>query len=222
MSVVLAIPDLHSPFQHKDALAFLKDLKRIYKPERVVCLGDEVDFHTLSQWPKDPNGFSQTEELERALEFLAELYKIFPRVQSCESNHTMRPYRMSYKNGLAKLFLKEYRQFLKAPDSWEWADRFEIDGVEYFHGEGIGSGVAAYKGAVDSRHCSCVVGHLHSSAGVVYFTSSDRTTRFCLNAGCLIDPAAYAFSYGSASKVKPTLGAGIIIHGEKAIFEPMV
>lgn len=56
MSIVLAIPDIHAPFQHPKTIEFLQYVYNHFKCDRVVCLGDEMDFHAISRWPKDPDG----------------------------------------------------------------------------------------------------------------------------------------------------------------------
>ena len=45
MATVLALPDLHCPFEHRDALAFLKAVRKHYRTDTTVCLGDEADMH---------------------------------------------------------------------------------------------------------------------------------------------------------------------------------
>jgi predicted phosphodiesterase len=42
--VILVISDLHIPYEHRDALAFLRAVKAKYKPTQVICIGDEVDM----------------------------------------------------------------------------------------------------------------------------------------------------------------------------------
>ena len=38
---ILVISDMHVPFHHPDAFDFLRALKKKYKPDRIVCIGDE-------------------------------------------------------------------------------------------------------------------------------------------------------------------------------------
>ena len=47
-SRILLISDMHIPYHHKDTLKFLQYLKDKYQPTRIICLGDEVDGHSLS------------------------------------------------------------------------------------------------------------------------------------------------------------------------------
>ena len=41
-SCILVISDTHIPYHHKDSIDFLKAIKRKYKPDRVIHIGDEV------------------------------------------------------------------------------------------------------------------------------------------------------------------------------------
>ena len=87
-SVVLVIPDMHAPFVHPDALDFLKAVKARFLPSKFVCLGDEVDFHAFSRYPKDPDGLTPGQELSCAREALIPFYLEFPEMLVCISNHT--------------------------------------------------------------------------------------------------------------------------------------
>lgn len=211
MSVVLAIPDLHAPFEHPDTVAFLKKVKKVYKPKIVVCLGDEMDAAAISNYDSDPDGMAAGLELEKTIEHLQPIYKLFPKVMVCTSNHTARPYRQAHQFGLPRAFLKSYSEFLQAPKGWKWADSWEIDDVVYEHGEGFSGASAAIKSA-QGNMASTVIGHIHAFAGIQYNANSKHLI-FGFNAGCLIDKDAYAFAYGKKIKNKPILGCGIIVDG---------
>lgn len=219
MSTVLAIPDLHCPFEHKDALKFLKAVVKKYKPNEIVFLGDEVDMHALGDYDHDPDGMSVGKELDKAIEHLRPFYELFPKVKVCTSNHTARPYRRAFKYGISRRFLKEYAEFLEAPKGWVWADTWEVDDVVYEHGEGYTGASAAAKSA-QGNMSSTVIGHIHSFAGIQYGANTKHLF-FGFNAGCLIDRHAYAFAYGKKLKAKPILGCGIIKDGIPT-FIPMV
>ncbi len=219
MAVVLAIPDIHEPFSHKDYLAFLKAVAGKYRPGRVVCLGDELDHHALGNWEHDPNGYSAGHEFIAGRNALRGLWKLFPRGQSCISNHTSRPVRLATKAGLPSVFLREYRDVLGAPKAWSWVESVEIDGVKYLHGEGFSGPLGALKCALGHMQ-SVVIGHLHSHAGVLW-SGNEKHLIFGFNVGCLLDRHAYAFAYGKHHTAKPILGCGIIRDGIPT-FVPML
>jgi len=60
---VLVISDLQYPFAHKDSLAFLKAVNRKYKCNEVVCIGDEVDMHAISDWGHVPPQNNDTQHI---------------------------------------------------------------------------------------------------------------------------------------------------------------
>lgn len=209
--VVLAIGDIHYPFAHPDHFEFLQAVKESYKPTKIVCMGDEIDAHALSDYDHDPDGYSAGHELEEAITKLKKLYKLFPRVDVCTSNHTARPFRRAMKYGFPKALFKSYSEFLQAPKGWVWEDKFVIDNVIYEHGEGFSGQQGAIKAAIANMQ-STVIGHLHSWAGI-QFHANPRFLIFGFNVGCLIDKDSYAFGYGRVMKNKPIIGVGIIDKG---------
>lgn len=209
--VVLAISDLQIPFEHRDSLEFLRWVKGKYKPTKVVNIGDEVDMHALSDYDHNPDGYSAGHELEKSIETLQDYYKLFPNTLVCTSNHTARPFRRAQKFGIPKAYLRDYKEFLKAPKGWSWADNHEIDGVRYEHGEGQSGPLGALKAALTNMQPT-VIGHLHSHAGIMYSANAKHLI-YGFNVGCLIDTSAYAFEYGKRLSQKPIIGVGIIDKG---------
>jgi hypothetical protein len=219
MSRVLVIPDLHAPFQHPLALPFLIDVYNFYKCDRVVCLGDEVDWHSLSRFTRDPNGLSAKWELVKAREFLKELWTAFPVMQICTSNHTARPLRAGMEAGIPEEIMMGYKQALQAPDGVSWHDEIVIDGVHYFHGEPF-TGRNAIINATTKRMQKVAFGHVHSNAGIQYFNTMNGLI-WGMNCGWLGNEKEYAFAYGKKYPDKGVLGCGVIIHGRYGHFQPL-
>ncbi len=217
--IVLAISDTQFPFAHRDCFDFLKAVKRKYRPTEVVHIGDELDFHALSDYDHDPDGRSPGDEFKDGMKELEKLYEIFPDVKACLSNHTARPYRKAFKYGIPRGFMKEYKELLKAPEGWNWAQKWEIDGVRYEHGEGTSGKYAHIKAAQDNMQ-STVMGHLHSNAGIGYI-ANPRFLIFGMALGCLMDKDAYAAAYAVHLKSKPILGVGIVDKGIP-VYVPML
>lgn len=218
MSCVLAIPDLHFPYAHKDWFPFLVEVKRKYRPDAVVCLGDEADMYAISDYDHDPDAPAGGDEHEQMLQEMDRLYSIFPVVRSCISNHTARPYRRAVKCGIPRVYLKEYKDFMMAPKGWSWHDHVEIDGVRYFHGEGFSGPQGALK-AAQAHMQPVAIGHLHSYAGVL-FNANPKHLFWGMNCGCLIDHEKIAFAYGKHMSSKPILGCGLVRDGVPT-FRPM-
>ncbi len=184
-------------------------------------MGDEADHHTLSKYKSDPDGHSPGRELELTIDDLKRLYKIFPKVKVCISNHGSRPFRVAFDAGIPLGLMREYSDFLKAPEGWEWKNHYIIDKVKYLHGDGK-SGQAGTLQLVREHGCSVVHGHFHTYGGVQYLQSNDPFfRRFGLNTGCLIDDRMYSFKYGKHIATKPTIGCGVVIDGKEGYFVPM-
>lgn len=205
---VLAISDTQEPFGHRDAIPFLKWVNKKYSPDLVVHVGDEMDMCALSNFDHDPDGYSAGDELKKGLERMGEYYDLFPKVMACTSNHTARPLRKAFAAGIPAAFMRDYKDFMKAPKGWNWRDQWEVDGVTYEHGEGF----SGFNGALNcalKNGAPTVIGHLHSHAGILY-SADERRILYGFNVGCLIDRHAYAFRYGKNMRHKPLLGVGIV------------
>lgn len=210
-NTVLAIPDIHFPAHHPDLFEFLQAVKNKFKPNEIICLGDEIDAAGLGEWDKNPDQPSPGDELKESIKYLHILYKMFPIVKVCISNHTDRIYRKPLKAGIPKSLIKSYAEILEAPKGWQWAESWELDSVIYEHGEGFSGQQGALK-AAQANMQSTVIGHLHSHAGIQYYANA-RHLIWGFNAGCLIDRHHAAFNYGKHIKAKPIVGVGIIEDG---------
>ena len=208
---VMIIPDLQCPFEHPDALAFACWARDKYNPTIIVNIGDEIDMHALSDYDHDPDGLSAGDELKKAIKHLSGWYREFPVTNVCTSNHTARIFRRAFKYGIPRAYLRDYADFMKAPEGWQWEDSFEIDGVLYIHGEGFSGATGATK-AAHAFMQPTVIGHLHSHAGIQYYANKKELI-YGFNTGCLIDVNAYAFNYGKLYPIKPVLGIGLVVKG---------
>jgi hypothetical protein len=218
-SDVLIIPDLQIPYEHPDALAFIKAVRDQYWPDTIVCIGDEVDQHCIGRFDTDPAAMGAGPELKLAIRRLKKWYKEFPDVSVCMSNHTQRVYRSAFHAGIPEEYLRPVNDWLMAPPGWKWADSFEIDGVRYEHGDAQGGMYAARNLAVRNRRAT-VIGHHHSHGGVFYVANDDEMI-FGMNVGCLVDQKSLAFKYAKNAAFKPTLGCGVVMKGVP-YFVPML
>lgn len=208
---ILAISDLQIPFQHPDAYNFLEWLTEKVKPDLVVNVGDEVDQHGLSRYHHDPDGKSAGEELEESKQILQSFFALHPEVLCCTSNHTDRVFKKAFEAGIPKGYLRSIREFLAAPEGWEWKDEWWIDNIRFSHGDEVG-GQVPHRTLALAVMSSVVIGHHHSVPGIEFLANGQQMI-FGMNTGCLIDPQAYAFHYTKKHKYKPIIGTGLILHG---------
>lgn len=202
---ILTISDLHSPFHHPDAIAFLKALKKKYKPDLVVCLGDMVDFHNISFHDSDPDLAGAGDELEEARSYIKQIYKIFPEMIIVGSNHGDLPLRKLFKAGMPKAFIRPYNEIYGVGDGWKFVDDYTVDGIYFCHGISK-SGI---KLAAQRAQC-CVQGHFHTDFRIDYISNPENLL-WSMQVGCLIDDAALAFAYNKLQLSRPIIGTGIIL-----------
>lgn len=210
---ILVIGDLHAPYHHPDTIEFLVSVRNSFRPDLVVQIGDELDYHAMSFHESDPNLDAAGPELERGKLFLSELHREFPQMLLVHSNHGSMTYRRAKHSGIPVQMLRRYRD-VAFPDhgapGWSWAFGWRIRtrlGIVLFkHQTPSAVSNAAHEG------CSVVVGHQHGQFGVDWAASSSRLY-YGANTGCLIDKDALAFAYGKNSQNKPIIGCLMIVDG---------
>lgn len=206
---ILIVSDLHAPYNHVDAVEFLKAVKAKYKPTRVIFSGDEADFHNISFHDADPDLDSSGAELEKAIKALQPLYRLFPTAEILESNHGSLVMRKALANGLSSKFFKGPGEILRAPRGWSW--HFDIttklpDGTScYFHHS---KGKPLKTGQLYGM--SHVCGHLHESFDIQYW-STPQVLAFAMTVGCLVDKKSLAMAYSKNNQKRPIIGVGLIL-----------
>lgn len=216
---ILVISDLHCPYQHPDAIAFLRACKAKYKPDTVVCIGDEIDAHAMSYHESNPDLASAGDELEAAIKALQPIYKMFPNCTVIESNHGSMVLRKALTAGIPHKAIKNYNDILDAPKGWKWVPDVTIDtllGPIYFcHGK------AAAAGKLASQYgCSTIQGHFHEKAQVHYISTPERLM-FDLHTGCLADDNSLALQYNKINPKRPIVSIAVVLNGVPQIV-PMI
>jgi hypothetical protein len=217
---ILVIPDQHFPFHHHDLLAFLRDVKRVHKPDKVVNLGDEIDAHSMSMHDHDPDLPNPGHELELAIEKLSHLYKLFPEMDILESNHGSLVYRRARKNGLPKRVIKSYREILEAPKGWHWHHDLILhgaDGEPIYFAHGLSNDCLKNS---KNKSMRFVQGHHHSRFEIRYWANSAKLF-WGVTSGCLVDYKSLAFEYGKLILDKPIIGVTVIKNGYPLLI-PMI
>lgn len=210
---VLVIGDVHEPVSRKGYLEFCKSIHDRYKCNQVVFIGDIVDWTGISFHAAHPDCPGPSDEYELAYSKIQEWYKVFPKATVTVGNHDSRVIRLAESVNIPSKFIRNYTDIWGTP-KWEWVDHTIIDDVFYSHGTGYGGLHPAYNA---SRHLgmSCVLGHVHSVAGVKWNVSPTKRW-FGLDSGCGIDQKAYAFAYGKSMKRRPVISCGVVLGGDDA------
>ena len=216
---ILVISDMHLPYQHKDAIRFLKEIKKEFKPDFVVNIGDLLDFHAINMHSHDPDLYSAGMELDKAKEYIKEIENIFPEVTEVDSNHSSLVYRRALKYGMSRKFLKDYGDFL-GTKKWKWVDDLTLtmsNGQRCFFTHGRSADVLKVS---QTMGMSAVQGHYHTKFVISYWANPDNLF-FAMNVGCLASSRHMAFAYARNFKTRFILGCGIIINGNPRLL-PLV
>lgn len=219
-SRILVISDMHIPYQHDDVIDFLRAIKKKYRPDRIICIGDELDNHAMSFHDSDPDIFSAGHELKRSREIIKEIEKLFPEMDVVDSNHGSLYYRKAKAHGIPKEAMVPYNELLGVGDGWRW--HFDLtltmsDGKSVYFHHGKSSDVAT----LSQKTGMCAVqGHYHSKYKIDYWANT-LGLYWGMQVGCLIDDEALAFSYNKNTTERPIIGCGIIIDGQPKLL-PMI
>ena len=214
---VLFISDTHIPYSVKGYLRFLRDVKKRFKPDVIIHIGDEVDYHAISFHDSIAELFSAGHELDKSIEEIQEgLHKIFPKMILLESNHGSLVYRKMKHHGIPVRVLKPLHELYQTP-LWEWHEHVllmtNMGRVYCTHGKsGISGRLAMALG------CSTVQGHYHSKFEIMWFKSITKM-RFSMYLGCLADRDSMAMAYNKPNMADFINGTGgLLENGEPVLF----
>jgi len=208
---ILVLSDMHHPYAHPDTVPFLKAVKAKYKPDTVICIGDEADFHDASFHDSDPDLDSAGVELQKAIKDLKPIYKLFPNVTVVESNHGSMVLRKALVGKIPRKAIKSYNEILDAPKGWKWVFDTIVQtplGPVYFcHGKSGSAGKLASQYGM-----STVQGHFHEKAQITYISTPEKLM-FDAHTGCLADDKSLALGYNKVNPKRPIVSILVIING---------
>lgn len=217
-SVILVISDMHIPYHHPNLIPFLTMLKEKYKPTRVICIGDELDKHAMSFHDSDPDLLSAGDELRASLPVIAEVHKLFPKMDILDSNHGSMVHRKAKHHGIARAYIRSYNDVLQVGPGWVWHNDLTIETPDgrkvFFHHGKSADGLKLSQ----TMGMSCVQGHYHEKFGINYWGNS-LGLYFSMQVGCLINDDSYAFAYNNVNLKRPVIGTGLIVNGKPVLEE---
>jgi predicted phosphodiesterase len=212
MTRVLIVGDLHLPAEREDYLDFCRDVKKKYKTDTVMFIGDVIDHHTISFHSKHPEAEAAQQEYGLVMSSLKNWRKIFKHAKVCIGNHDERVHRLAASSGIPSMYLKDYQTVYGTPH-WEWDYEFSIDGVYYTHGTGT-SGTTPALNVARAKCQSVVAGHVHSVASINYMCGPGGSKLFGFNVPNGVDTGHTLMYYGRNFLKKPVNGAGVVIDGK--------
>lgn len=217
---ILVVSDTHFPYHHPDTFPFLIKLNKAYKPDCVVHIGDEMDWHSVNvSHVINPDLPAPADELLSGQSLCGQLEKIFPSMYLLESNHGSMILRRAMAKGMSKFFIKDYNEILDVSSKWKWVERLILETPK-------GKVIFAHQfckdiaKAVQQTATSCVQGHFHTVSEVKY-VGNDYHLNFGMSVGCLVDKKSLAMAYMKVNLAKPILSCGVITNGIPYIV-PMV
>jgi hypothetical protein len=224
MSNVLVIGDTHCPAMLDAYPDFLASIYEAWDCNHVVHIGDLVDFHGISFHTKEFGIPDIEREIQEAREQVQTLCELFPDVDYLTGNHSALPIRQAQEAGLPPSMVLSLAEILDLPDTWNVLPRYTdliIDDVIYRHGDKGRSNQtnAAFLNA-QNEFMSVVQGHMHSQGGVLYGANQSKRY-FGMQVGCGTDPRSPYLNYSKIYSKRPMLGCGVVLDGERAIFEPL-
>lgn len=214
MSRVLVVGDLHAPATHPGYLAFCRDIFAGWDCDRVVFIGDIVDWHRVSRHVKNSKTRGASDEYREALQEVRRWRDTFPVADVTEGNHDKRIRRASWDAEIPEEALKGYRELWQTP-RWTWHVDDQayvvIDDVNYSHGT-TASGTQPALGLASLLGQSAVIGHFHKLAAINWIARPD-VRRFGMSVGCGVDAHHPSMRYGAEYALKGVLSCGVVIDG---------
>jgi len=217
---ILVVSDTHFPYHHPDTFPFLIKLNKAYKPDCVVHIGDEMDWHSVNvSHVINPDLPAPADELLSGQSLCGQLEKIFSSMYLLESNHGSMILRRAMAKGMSKFFIKDYNEILDVSSKWKWVERLILETPK-------GKVIFAHQfckdiaKAVQQTATSCVQGHFHTVSEIKY-VGNDYHLNFGMSVGCLVDKKSLAMAYMKVNLAKPILSCGVITNGIPYIV-PMV
>jgi hypothetical protein len=216
---IYCISDPHFPYHHPQSFDFHEAVKQKYNPDRIICLGDELDHHRGSFHIPEPELPSWEDELVKGLSCIKSLEQIFPRMDLLESNHGSLWFRQAKAAGLPRRLLKTYEQVLETK-RWKWHFDLTIRMPDrkyvYFHHARSVNCLLTSK----NMGMSAVQGHHHHLFSIQYW-GNELALNWAMQLPCMADKDSLAQSYGKNNLQRPIVGCGIILHGQPRLL-PMV
>lgn len=222
---VLVISDIHIPYHVPDAMQFLFEIKKKYKPDIVYSVGDIFDNHAISFHSHSADLFSPGDELQRCIDLIHQkkygLHTMFPRMLISSSNHDDLFARKIKINSLPIKILKELKDIYDTP-GWSWHEKIilkvkNFEEVYCVHGQSSnGLKLANHLG------CSVIQGHFHTAQNISYSTNTiSNKRRWSMQVGCLVG-SGLAFEYNKLQLARPSLGVGWINQEGLPTLIPMI
>lgn len=192
------ISDVHVPFHDKRSCKIALDYLQESKLDKLVLMGDILDFVAISRYGKSlKRRAALSDEINEGLQFLAEVREKFPKTEIIftKGNHEDRWDRYISDHApefrdLPALRLENMLELEKLNIKYV-KDKFKINGMIFYHGDGRCSRNGGYTVTAWMNHFmnSVIIGHIHRQA-IIYKRYGTGQTMLGVENPCLaqLDP----------------------------------
>ena len=124
--IIMAVGDPHCNAMHESYPDFLSDMRRAYKPDKIVIMGDVADNHCIHYHEKSPNAVSPRDEIAEARRQIKLLQKVTRGKEThvLTGNHDALPQRKAVSYGIPQEMIKRPDELWETKD-WIWHPRFK-------------------------------------------------------------------------------------------------
>lgn len=211
---IIVIPDVHIPNNDKRATNVALKAIEVVQPDHVVCIGDTLDFVSVSFHPRDPSRLqSLRSEINAGNRFLDRLEATgVKNVHMLGGNHEYRLERYLWTKAPELYGLVDLPTLLRIKErGWTWTPyrkSLKIGKIHFTHDVGRSGANTAAQSLNDYGH-SIVMGHSHRAA-VVYDGNIAGERRVAMNVGTLIDLETVDYRHQSIAARQWQHGIGMI------------
>ena len=210
MRKVLAIPDLHCPFQSNETLAWIYQIAKQKQPDIIIQMGDLFDMYSQSRFSRTHNLMTPKQELSEGRLAAATMWKnvkaAAPKAKCFQirGNHDVRPDKRIQElcpEVESLVEMKPLFEFSGVNTIMDTQEELEIDGAIYTHG------TLTQMGAHCKHYMQSVV-HGHTHRGSVFYTRKMNGIIWELDCGFASDEGQVPLRYTETRRTGWTLGCG--------------
>lgn len=211
---ILVIPDTHVPFEDGAAFAVMMAAARVFRPHRIVIMGDFADCEAVSFHPKGTErGFTFKEEVDAVNARLDEIESIGAKVTYISGNHEFRIARYLRERApeLAE-FVNAQGLYRIQERGWGWVpyqDDLKIGKMHFTHDIGR-AGMNAHRESRREYEGNVWIAHTHRFAQEICGTSKG-SNHIGIMCGWLGDKRKISYMHKRKAD-QWTLGIGFAYH----------
>jgi len=138
---IVCIGDLHIPYHHSKSVAWALRFIKDHKPNRIILLGDCIDFYSVSRFERDPQKRDLDWELRITKEFIEQIDSFSVPVSFVVGNHEHRYQKWLWANAVELSNILPLEKLLGLPKRWEvvkYNQQVVYNDVMFFHGTKCG------------------------------------------------------------------------------------